>query len=71
MKEAGITRIRGQTLYTDNYYKSMALVMYTFNDYGWKCFGNFVPTDKYSCDDHDIPFLKLSNGKRIGLQLGW
>ena len=33
VKESGITRFRGLTLYTDNYYTSMSLAKHMFNYY--------------------------------------
>ena len=71
VKEAGIPRVRGRTLYTNNYYTSMALAKHISNKYGWKIVGNIVPTNKKSRTDHDITFLQFSNGSRNGLQRGW
>ena len=58
-------------LYTDNYYTSMTLAKYMFNNYGWKIVGTITPTDNNSRSDHYIPFLNFSNGSRNGLQQGW
>ena len=57
------------TLY--NYYTSVALAKHMFNKYVWTVVSSIVPTDKTSRSDHDIPFLKFSNGSRNGLQQGW
>ena len=70
-KEAGLTGARGRTLYTDNYYTSVALAKHMFEKYGWTIVGTFTPTDKKSRQDHDIPFLKLSNGARLSIKRGW
>ena len=39
-----------------------------FKKYGWTIVGTIVPTDKKSREDEDIPFLKLSNGAKIGVK---
>ena len=61
VKEAELTRSRGRTLYTDNYYTSIKLAKHLFEKYRWTLVGTIVPTDKKTREDHDIPFLKLSN----------
>ena len=66
VKEAGITSVRGQTLYTNNYYKSMALAKHMFNNYGWKIVGTIVPTDKKSRADHDILFSIFQMDQGMG-----
>jgi hypothetical protein len=42
-----------------------------FKKYRWMMVGTIVPTDKETHEDHDIPFLKLSNRGRNGLERGW
>ena len=71
VKEAELTGPCGQMLYTDNYYMSMKLVKHLFEKYRWRMVGTIIPTDKKTHEDHDIPFLKLSNGARNGLERGW
>ena len=71
VKEAALTSVRGRTLYTNNYYMSMALSNHMFNNYVWKISVTIVSTDKKSRADNDIPFLKFPNVSRNGLQLGW
>ena len=71
VNEAELTGPRGRTLYTDNYYTSVKLAKHLFEKYKWTMVGTIVPTDKKTCEDHDIPFLKLSNGARNGLEIGW
>ena len=71
IKEAGLTGAKGRVLYTDNYYTSMKLAKHIFEKYSWTIVGTIVPTNKKSYADHDIPFLKLSNGARNGLERGW
>ena len=71
VNEAELTAPRGRTLYTDNYYTSMKLAKHLFEKYRWTLVGTIVPTDKKTREDHDIPFLKLSNGARNGLERGW
>lgn len=68
---AGLTQRRGRILYTDNFYTSMKLAMHMFEKYGWTICGTIVPTEKKSRTDIDVPFLKLSNGARNGLERGW
>ncbi len=62
---------RGRILYTNNYYTSMKLAKHLFEKYRWTIVGTIVPTDKKMHEDHDIPFLKLSNGACNGLERGW
>ena len=69
--DAGLTGARGRVLYTDNYYTSIKLAKHMFNNYGWTIVGTISPTDKKSRQDEDIPFLKLSNGARLGVKRGW
>ena len=71
VNEAELTGPRGRTLYTDNYYTSVKLAKHLFEKYRWTMVGTIVPTDKKTCEDHDIPFLKLSKGARNGLERGW
>ena len=42
-----------------------------FEKYGWSVVGTVTPTDKKARADEDIPFLKLSNGARNGVERGW
>ena len=49
----------------------MALAKHMFKEYGWTIVGFIVPTYNNSSADHDITFLKLSNGARNGLQQVW
>ena len=42
-----------------------------FEKYGWTIVGTILPTDKKSCEDEDIPFLKISNGAQMGVKRGW
>jgi len=58
-------------LYTDNYYTSIKLAKYLIEKYRWTLIGTFVLTDKKTREDHDIPFLKLSNGAQNHLDRGW
>jgi hypothetical protein len=71
VKEAELMGPHGCSLYTDNYYMSMKLAKHLFEKYRWTMVGKIVPTDKKTREDHDIPFLKLSNGARNGLERGW
>ena len=50
---------------------SMALTKHMFEQYGWTIVGTICTTDKKSCQDHDIPFLKLANGARNRVKRGW
>ena len=65
MKEAELTKSRGRTLYTDNYYTSIKLAKHLFEKYRWTLVGTIVPTDKKTREDHDILFLKV--GGPVGL----
>jgi len=42
-----------------------------FDSYGWTIVGTIVPTDKKLREDEDVPFLKLANGARLGINRGW
>ena len=67
VKEAGLASTRGRKLYPYNYYMLMVLDKHMFNKYGWKIVGTIVPMAKTSSSDHNITFLKFSNGARNGL----
>jgi hypothetical protein len=71
VKQAELTGPHGRSLYTVNYYKSMKLAKHLFEKYRWTMVGTIVPTDKKTHEDHDIPFLKLSNGACNGQERGW
>ena len=70
VNEAFLMGHRGYMLYTNNYYTSMALAKHMFENYGWTIVGTICTTDKKSRQNHDIPFLKLSNGARNGVKRG-
>ena len=69
--DADLTKHRGRTLYTDNWYTSMKLAKHLFEKYGWTLVGTISPTDKKSRQDLDVPFLKLSEGARNKVERGW
>ena len=69
--DAGLSGQRGGVLYTDNYYTSVKLAKHMFEKYSWTIVGTIFPTDKKSREDEDIPFIKLSNGARLGVERGW
>ena len=73
VKETELTRSRGCTLYTDNYYTSIKLAKHLFEKCRWTLVGTIVPTDKKTREDQDIPipFLKMSNGAHNQLDRGW
>ena len=58
-------------MYTDNWYTGIKLCSEFFENYGWTVVGTISTTDKKSRADLDIPFLKLSNGARLGVERGW
>jgi hypothetical protein len=70
-KEAHITGEKGHVLYTDNWYTGIKLCKEFFEEYGWTVVGTVTTTDKKARADEDIPFLKLSNGARDGVERGW
>ena len=70
-KKVGLTGIKGRTLYTDNYYTSMKLAKYTFENYHLIIVGTMNTTDKKLRQDRNFPYLKLSNGARNKLGCGW
>lgn len=63
--------MRGLTLYTDNWYTSIALAKYLYNTYGWTLLGTVIPTESKARSGHDIPFIKLSNGALRNVERGW
>jgi hypothetical protein len=70
VKQAELTGPHGCSLYTDNYYTSMKLAKHLFEKNRWTTVGTIVSTGKKTHENHDIPFLKLSNGVRNGLERG-
>lgn len=62
---------KGRVLYTDNYYTSVKLARYFFEEFGWTITGTYSPTDKKSRQDEDFPFLRLSQGARDSVKRGW
>ena len=46
-------------MYTDNWYTTVKLAK-------WRFCGTMVPSKKFSREDLDVPFLKLSNGAMSG-----
>ena len=50
---------------------SVKLAKHMYENYGWTIVGTISATDKKSREDEDIPFLKLSNGARLGVERGW
>jgi hypothetical protein len=70
-KQANIHRQKGRILYTDNYYTSVKLARYFFEEFGWTITGTYAPTDKKSRSDEDFPFLRLSRGARDSVKRGW
>ena len=72
IEKAGLTGVKGRVLYTDNWYTSIELVKDLWNKYRWRFCGTMTPTDKKDRQDHDVPFLKLSNGAiRSYINRGW
>ena len=71
IRKAGLTHLRGLTLYTDNWYTSIALAKHLYTTYGWTIVGTVVPTESKSRNGHDIPFIKLSNGALRNVERGW
>jgi len=69
--ENGLTSARGRVLYTDNWYTSVDLAKHLYEKYGWTIVGTMSATDKKERKDHDIPFLKLSNGALMSVKRGW
>eukprot|EP00956_Cyclotella_meneghiniana_P022021 scaffold40902_cov50-Cyclotella_meneghiniana.AAC.1 len=70
-KQANIHRQKGRVLYTDNYYTSVKLARYFFEEFGWTITGTYAPTDKKSRSDEDFPFLRLSRGAKDSVKRGW
>ncbi len=62
---------RGQVLYTDNWYTSIALAKHLFEKYGWRFCGTMKLTKKKGHVGEDIPFAKLSGGALRDVKRGW
>jgi hypothetical protein len=56
---------------TDNWYTSVDLAKWLFNDLGWQFCGTMVPTKKYSREDLDVPFMKWSNRAMASIERGF
>ena len=69
--DANLSMQRGRILYTDNWYTSIALAKHLYESYSWTIVGTISPTEKKDRTDHDVPFLKLSNGALIQVERGW
>lgn len=59
---AGLGKNKGTTLYTDNWYRTVALAVWLFVNLGWFFNGTFSTSKKVSRCDDDVPFHTLSNG---------
>ena len=70
-KQANIHNQKGHILYTDNYYTSVKLARYFFEEFGWTITGTYAATDKKSRADYDFPFLRLSRGACDSIKRGW
>ena len=66
-----LTKHRGQTLYTDNWYTSTVLTRHLFENYVWTLVGTITPTDKRIRQEYDVLLLKLSNGTLKEVERGW
>ena len=69
--DAGLAEQRGRVLYTENYYTLVKLAEDMFEKYSWTIVGTISLTDEKSWEDEDIPFIKLLNGARLGVERGW
>jgi len=69
--EADLTKAKGRTLYTDNWYTSVGFAEFLHEKYRWLFVGTIVPTEKKLRRGHDPPFLKLSNGALENVKRGW
>ena len=70
LQKRGFTGRRGRVLYTDNNYILVKFSKHFFVEYGYILVGTINITDKKLRQDHDIPFLKLSNGARNTVKRG-
>ena len=71
IRRANLTQARGRTVCTDNWYTSVDLAKHLYEKYKWTLVGTMTPTEKKSREDHDVPFLKLSNGALKTIPRGW
>jgi hypothetical protein len=53
---AGILNTRGRILHTDNYYTSVKLAKYLYENHGWTIVGTISPTKKKHREKEDFPF---------------
>ena len=58
-------------MYADNYYTSVKLARYFFDEFGWTITGTYSPTNKKSRQDEDFAFLRLSQGACDSVKRGW
>jgi len=49
----------------------MDLAKHLCDNYGWTIVGTITPTEKKARGDHDVPYLKLSNGALKLVHRGW
>jgi hypothetical protein len=68
---AGLEKNKGMTLYTDNWYTTVALAVWFFVILGWFFNGTFSTSKKVSRWDDDVPFHTLSNGALATVERGW
>jgi len=68
---SNLTSSTGRKLYVDNWYTTVNLAKHLYEQYGWTVVGTMTPTDKKSRRDHDVPFLRLSNGGLKEVKRGW
>jgi hypothetical protein len=47
------------------------MAKHLYKKYQLTLVGTVIPTEKTSCSDEDLPFVKLSNGARNKLRSGW
>ena len=66
-----LTKGVGRTLYTDNWYTSIALMEHCYRLYGFFLVGTFAMTKKLSRTAADFPFHKLSNSALKLVDRGW
>ena len=66
-----LTKGVGRTLYTDNWYTSIALMEHCYKVYGFFLVGTYVLTKKLSRSGADFPFHKLSNPALKLVARGW
>ena len=68
---ANLRGSRGRILFTDNWYTSINLATFLYEQYGWTMVGTLKPSKKQARESNDVPFIKMSGGALSEVDRGW